>query len=758
MHPSEYPFYHNPMNKNESQFLNTRKQIAILDNPTRQDPKPESDRDLDWCYLLVELKRIDLLIQRQVSLWQMAGQDPQDDLRGLYLTDQGINSLIHRPFASHWGHLADSQQMDHEYRMLAEQFQQRRQQILNKAEQQKIQLRLPHLVRSFQLDDFEVDTLLVCLAPVLDLRYEKIYAYLQDDVTRKRPSIHLILDLLCPPGRARFQSWRYFYQESPLFKHHLLNITAETFNAPLLNQVIYPDNRIAAWLLGHNQYQSDTLSLFSTENITHQTETQLPYLDNEIDLAAIDLHSLPVLIFFGADHQRQDVYAHQVAKIQNQSLLKLNLDRVLQDGVSIFLALRWALRDAILLNAIVYITNWELVLNTDRSPSAQLMQEICKHPGVVIIAGEHRWVAKGFTRHRNLLWFETRLPVYPVRLELWNHFLKDKPVQEPVNWMALAGQFQLSTEQIHDACASAWDSANQRSSAISNEDLFAAARAHSNPNLSTLARKITPRYSWQDLVIPLDQLQILREIVATVLGRPMVLDDWGLAKKLAPSRGVTVLFAGPPGTGKTMAAEVISRELGLDLYKIDLSTVISKYIGETEKNLEQIFIEAETSNAILFFDEADALFGKRSEVRDSHDRYANIEISYLLQRMEAYDGVTILATNLRANLDEAFKRRLQFAVDFPFPEEDDRLRIWQALFPHNAPCENEIDLELMARRFRLAGGNIRNILVSAAYLAAADGGRLGMAHLLHAAKRELQKMGRLVDEPGLFSVEHMRSS
>jgi SpoVK/Ycf46/Vps4 family AAA+-type ATPase len=198
-----------------------------------------------------------------------------------------------------------------------------------------------------------------------------------------------------------------------------------------------------------------------------------------------------------------------------------------------------------------------------------------------------------------------------------------------------------------------------------------------------------------------------------------------------------------------MAAEVIAGELNLDLYKIDLSTMVSKYIGETEKNLEKIFTEAESSNAILFFDEADAIFGKRSEVKDAHDRYANIEVSYLLQRMEAYDGVTILATNLRANLDEAFTRRLQFAVDFPFPEKEHRLRIWQTLLPPEVPCAPDVNFELLARRFKLAGGNIRNIIVNAAYLAAADGGQVTMRHLLHGTRRELQKMGRLVGEEDL---------
>jgi SpoVK/Ycf46/Vps4 family AAA+-type ATPase len=200
-----------------------------------------------------------------------------------------------------------------------------------------------------------------------------------------------------------------------------------------------------------------------------------------------------------------------------------------------------------------------------------------------------------------------------------------------------------------------------------------------------------------------------------------------------------------------MAAGILAQELELDLYKIDLSMVVSKYIGETEKNLGRIFNEAENSNAILFFDEADALFGKRSEVKDSHDRYANIEISYLLQRMEAYNGLTILATNLKSNLDEAFTRRLQFSVVFPFPEEAYRLRIWQTLFPASVPRDPAIDFKLLAQRFKIAGGNIRNVIVGAAYLAAADGGQVTMKHIYHSTRREFQKMGRLVPEEDLKS-------
>ena len=238
----------------------------------------------------------------------------------------------------------------------------------------------------------------------------------------------------------------------------------------------------------------------------------------------------------------------------------------------------------------------------------------------------------------------------------------------------------------------------------------------------------------------------LREITDYVKYRHIVFGEWNFEQKVSLGRGLNVLFSGPSGTGKTMAADIMSGELKLDLYKIDLSAVVSKYIGETEKNLDRIFKEAQDSNAILFFDEADAIFGKRSEVRDSHDRYANIEIAYLLQKMEEYDGIVILATNLRKNLDEAFARRMHFSVEFPLPEESDRYRIWQRVFPKEAPLSKDADLQFMARQFKVTGGNIKNIALGAAFLAAADGRVINTEHLIRTTKREYQKIGRLCTE------------
>jgi SpoVK/Ycf46/Vps4 family AAA+-type ATPase len=281
---------------------------------------------------------------------------------------------------------------------------------------------------------------------------------------------------------------------------------------------------------------------------------------------------------------------------------------------------------------------------------------------------------------------------------------------------------------------------------VTIEDLYAASRLQSNRKLAALAQKITPHYGWDDIVLPPDRLQQFREICNYVKYSALVYHQWGFDNKLAMGKGLNALFAGPSGTGKTMAADIIAGELGLDLYKIDLSGVVSKFIGETEKNLSRIFSEAETSNAILFFDEADALFGKRSEVRDSHDRYANIEISYLLQRMEEYDGIVILATNLRKNMDDAFVRRMHCTVDFPYPGGRERQMIWDRIWPDDIPRSPQLDLGFMAHRFELAGGNIRNIALAAAFLAADDGGVVAMPHLIHATRREYQKMGKVITD------------
>ncbi|HEU4561283.1 MAG TPA: ATP-binding protein, partial [Longimicrobium sp.] len=304
----------------------------------------------------------------------------------------------------------------------------------------------------------------------------------------------------------------------------------------------------------------------------------------------------------------------------------------------------------------------------------------------------------------------------------------------------LVAQFRLGVREIAQAAAQALPGP-QEGDALAGR-LWAACRTQARPRLDELAQRIDPAAGWDELVLPELEAATLRQVAAQVRHRARVYDAWGFGRPGARGLGVSALFAGPSGTGKTLAAEVIAAELSLDLYRIDLSQVVNKYVGETEKNLRRVFDAAEEGGAVLLFDEADALFGKRSAVKDAHDRYANIEVSYLLQRMESYRGLAVLTTNLKDSLDTAFLRRLRFVVNFPFPDPAQRAEIWRRAFPRATPTEG-LDAEKLAR-LSVAGGNIRNIALGAAFLAAEDGTPVRMEHLLRAARAELAKMEKPV--------------
>jgi hypothetical protein len=305
-------------------------------------------------------------------------------------------------------------------------------------------------------------------------------------------------------------------------------------------------------------------------------------------------------------------------------------------------------------------------------------------------------------------------------------------------------QFRLRPESVARAAACAQVQARvSADGVITGDHLRAGARAENGAALELLARRVDPEVGWDDLVLPPSVLTALREVALRARHREQVLGDWRMRPGGGRGHGVAALFAGDSGTGKTMSAEVIASDLGLDLYVVDLATVVDKYVGETEKNLERIFAAAAGVNAVLLFDEADAVFGRRSEVRDAHDRYANIESAYLLQRMETFDGLAILATNLRANIDEAFTRRLDVLVDFPLPDAQHRRDLWDRSLGRRIERSTDVNLTFCADSFELAGGAIRSAAVTAAYLAAEDGGVMTMRHLVTAVQREYRKLGRL---------------
>jgi AAA+ superfamily predicted ATPase len=304
-------------------------------------------------------------------------------------------------------------------------------------------------------------------------------------------------------------------------------------------------------------------------------------------------------------------------------------------------------------------------------------------------------------------------------------------VREPQGKAAVAGDQSLTAEQLRLV----------RLAAPGVGGLSAAVRRLAAGHISALAPRIRPSRTWQDIVLDGDRTERLAEVVARCRHKRTVFGDWGFSP--FPSAGVVALFSGPSGTGKTLAAEIIAGELSLDLYKVDLAALVSKWVGETEKNLSQVFAAAEASNVALFFDEADAIFGRRSEVSDAHDRYANIEVAYLLQRLERYEGLVVMATNLATNIDPAFLRRVHVSVDFPMPEEPERKRIWQRSLPTAAPCR-DLDLDLLAKLFKLSGGAIRNASLTAGFIAADAGTPITMECMVEALQREMRKMGRLV--------------
>jgi hypothetical protein len=363
-------------------------------------------------------------------------------------------------------------------------------------------------------------------------------------------------------------------------------------------------------------------------------------------------------------------------------------------------------------------------------------------PGTVLV-GSRAWDPT-WSREPPLL-LEAPLPTVEQRHALWVARF-DSAAPDSFDPAVVTLAFRLAPEQIARAASAAERASFAAGRPMTVADVSAGARAQNAAGLERLARRVEPLVSWKDLVLPAASAGQLREIAARARHREKVVGEWGMGARSSRTVGITALFAGDSGTGKTMSAEVLAGDLGFDLYVIDLSTVVDKYIGETEKNLDRIFTEADRVNGILLFDEADALFGKRSEVKDARDRYANVEVAYLLQRMESFDGVAILTTNLRANVDEAFTRRLDAIVDFPMPEEVDRRRLWTQNLPDRLPQAGDIDRDFLARRFKVSGGNIKNICVSAAYLAAAEDRSVAMADLIRATDREYKKLGRLTVE------------
>jgi hypothetical protein len=622
-----------------------------------------------------------------------------------------------------------------------------------------VPLRLDRLSIVFGLDRFDVDTLLLALLPELVAAAARDYAFLQDDPGRPRLSVDLLLSLMCGSFRERLEARAHLAADAPLVRHALVHVLHERpdLQPPQLAHYLKVDERIVAYLLDDSDTIDARLADFVhlVEPRRGLSELGLP-LETATRLRAWATHRLGanrqhVLHLLGPAGVGKKTTAASLCRAVGRPMLVVGV-RALAAAPPERCAFlfRLAQREALLHDALVCWDGFDALLaDTHAAERATFVRALAEAGAPAFVTGEARWEPTG--ELRDLAWasLELAAPGTAAQTRLWHAALGEARATVDVDVGVLVSRHPLTAGQIQDALASARRRAELRTpdaGRVSMPDLLQACAQHAQPRLGALARRIESADGWDDLVLRDDRKQRLRELCHHARYRDHVLEQWGFGDKLSTGKGLSALFAGPPGTGKTMAASVLASELGLPLYQIDLSAVVSKYIGETEKQLAELFREAERTRAILFFDEADALFGKRTEVHDSHDRYANLETSYLLQRMDSYEGVVILASNWSHNIDNAFVRRLRFIVDFALPDELERLAIWQRVWPAGLPRDASVDLPELARRFELAGGPIRNIVLAAAFLAAPDGGAVTQRHILHASRREFQKIGKIVDD------------
>ncbi|MFB7556605.1 ATP-binding protein [Streptomyces brevispora] len=658
------------------------------------------------------LRLVEERVRHAVAVRRAADPDPDDPYRGQYLTPEAIARILdepgglglpaHEPWHPPPGSVLDG------------------------------------LAGRFGLSPLDMDLLIVAVAPDLDARFERLYGYLNDDLTRRRPTVGLALELcgLAGAASARFR----LAPAAPLVEGGLVEVTEP--ERPPLSRVLAVPDRVTAHLLGNAQPDARLAGVLgeACEDPTAEAaEVRRAAAASRTGTGLVHLRSR------GGDAEGLAAAALRAAGLRPLVLDAVALAR--RSGEVPELA-RVAAREARLTGAGIVLGPVE-ALPAEPAERARTLGVLCAALRGIPL----------FT-HGTVGWDPAWAADAPVALTVtapsperqavrWRHALDraagDGSTVADAEALARAvAAHRLDSGQLRRAADAAVRTAALAGGPVRADDLQSAVRAQNGAGLDRLARRVEPGVGWDDLVLPPPTHRRLRELALRARHREQVLGQWGMRPGGGRGRGVIALFAGESGTGKTMSAEVVAADLGMDLYVVDLSTVVDKYVGETEKNLERIFTEASAVNAVLLFDEADAIFGKRSEVKDAHDRHANIESAYLLQRMESFDGIAVLTTNLRANLDEAFTRRLDVVADFPVPDSGQRRALWDRCLGDRLPRADDLDLGFCADRFELAGGSIRACAVTAAYLAAESGTPLTMRQVVTAVVQEYRKLGRLV--------------
>ncbi|OYE02931.1 ATP-binding protein [Nostoc sp. 'Peltigera membranacea cyanobiont' 232] len=590
------------------------------------------------------------------------------------------------------------------------------------------------LSQKLGLSDFEQEILLLCVAMELDPGMARLCAKAQDNAHQPYPTFALALSLFDEP------TWDALSWERPLRYWRLIEIY-QLGVQPLTSSGLRVDERILNYIKGLNSL-SDRLASLVIPLETEEWDVKLPPSQNAVVETIIQQlrqtqreQRLPVIQLVGADSLSKQLIAQQVAAQLDRYVYRLSVELLPTQAGELETVARLWHRESLLLPLALYLDAQEL----DDKPTTE---------------GQALPLHRFLTRSGGLIFLSTR----EIRQNLGQSTIvvdveKPTPTEQKATWSKalgivadisprlLTGQFNLNLVTIEQIAQQVL--AETPNLEIPNR-LWSACLGNARPQLDTLAQRLDLKATWDDIVLAPEETNLLHQIADQIRQRSQVYQNWGFDKRMNRGMGISALFAGESGTGKTMAAEVIANDLQLNLYRIDLSAVVNKYIGETEKNLRRLFDAAENGGAILFFDEADALFGKRSEVRDSHDRHANIEVNYLLQRLEAYRGLAILATNLKSSLDHAFMRRLRFIVNFSFPGIAERQVMWEKVFPPETPTE-DLDFRRLAR-LNLTGASIQNVALNAAFLAAQAGTPVTIALVLAAVRTEFRKLDRPVNE------------
>lgn len=597
------------------------------------------------------------------------------------------------------------------------------------------------LCERFGLDTFERKVVLLLFAAEADPKYGRVFAYLQDNMEKCYPTVHLVASLFGKDGKEYKDILGYFRDEnSPLLLFGLSEIR-QLPNTPFFASPLSLSDSVLTYLLGKSRHDETLRSFYTVTPPDSSLEADASLL-KKIELMREKREPLMVNLF-GEDEEQKRLAALGIASKFGFGLGTLELDRVPEERKNRSL-IKSLLRDALLDGTLLYIRGAGSITD-DESPFARELSDALETLSwLTFVSTPHEWAPHSM-KGPFLLRHKVERSAERTR-EAWRAALSVLEKREVADSLALrlSEHFDFTERQIGQI-GKALALERQISGSVDETEVVRLCTEWAKRNIHSSARRLETGLTFEDIVLPQERKKLLKEAVSHYRHQFTVFEKWGFDRHFQ-SRGVSLLFSGPSGTGKTMAASVIANELGLELYRIELPSVISKYIGETEKSLAKIFDTAEKSGVVLFFDEADAIFGKRSEIKDAHDRFANIEVSYLLQRVESYNGMVILATNFRKNIDEAFMRRMRFIIDFPLPGESEREEIWKKILSGGSVPMEEIEFRLLAQRFKLSGAGIRNAALYAAFKAADSGGKISMAHILEGVKEEMLKNGKSVRE------------